>query len=278
MPETATVEDIEEVYMQGWKMGLKALAIYRDNCKVGQPMTDATKKKSEDETESEEPAERKAGRIKMPQSRPARTYSYRIGDAKGYLTAGSYPNDGLGEIFLKIAKQGSTLSGAMDAFAIAVSIGLQYGVPLEVFVRKFINQRFDPSGMTSDPDIRFAQSPIDYIFRRLALDYLPFDQRSIYGIYTTEERTQALETGDYQPVESDKDYAQDETEQSSNKIEEAVEEKKAELQTAHSTAELVEKQGDIDNDAPYCMNCGVKMRPAGSCHICELCGSTSGCS
>ncbi|MDR1197066.1 MAG: vitamin B12-dependent ribonucleotide reductase [Candidatus Nomurabacteria bacterium] len=280
MPESATVEDIEEVYMQGWKTGLKALAIYRDNCKVGQPLSDGKKKDDEKTEGSDQPEERKAGRIKMPNSRPARTYSYKIAGARGYMTAGSYPDDGLGEIFLKFAKQGSTLSGAMDAFAIAVSIGLQYGVPLEVFVRKFINQRFDPSGMTNDPDIRFAQSPIDYIFRRLALDYMPFDARSVYGIYTTEERMHALETGSYQEkIEAeDKDYGEDEASEAKKEAEEAVKESKAELKTAHSTAELVEKQGVAENDAPYCMNCGVKMRPAGSCHICELCGSTSGCS
>lgn len=296
MPETATIEDIEEVYMEGWKMGLKAIAIYRDNCKVGQPLSDGKKKATKDEPAAETKEipleERRAVRRKLPSTRPARTYSYSVGGADGYITAGSYPDDGLGEVFLKVAKQGSTLAGLMDAFSIAISVALQYGVPLEKFVEKFINMRFEPAGMTNDPDIRFAQSPIDYIFRRLALDYLPFDTRASYGVYTTEERAQAIETGDYQPVniESDKDFSDDAPDDDDNSSETEAEldnpqklekvEKPVAQQTAeapHSTAELMESKG-VSDDAPICMNCGVKMRPAGSCHICELCGSTSGCS
>ena len=113
------------------------------------------------------------------------------------MTAGSYPDDGLGEVFLKLGKQGSTLAGVMDAFSIAISIGLQYGVPLEAFVSKFVNMRFEPAGMTDDPDIRMAQSIMDYIFRRLALDYLPYDERAALGIFTAEERAAQLETGSY---------------------------------------------------------------------------------
>ena len=299
MPETATVEDIEEVYMEGWKMGLKAIAIYRDNCKVGQPLSDGKKKETKVETvaaAAETPiAEHHAVRRKLPSTRPARTYSYSVGGADGYITAGSYPDDGLGEVFLKVAKQGSTLAGLMDAFSIAISVALQYGVPLEKFVEKFINMRFEPAGMTNDPDIRFAQSPIDYIFRRLALDYMSFDDRASFGIYTTEERARAIETGEYAPVniESDKDFSDDAPENDSEKVEPEIEadlekpeklakvekvEKAAETTAApHSTAELMASKG-VSDDAPICMNCGVKMRPAGSCHICELCGSTSGCS
>ncbi|HMQ97265.1 MAG TPA: hypothetical protein PKC42_04165, partial [Candidatus Nanoperiomorbaceae bacterium] len=210
--------------------------------------------------------------------------------ADGYITAGSYPDDGLGEVFLKVAKQGSTLAGLMDAFSIAISVALQYGVPLEKFVEKFINMRFEPAGMTNDPDIRFAQSPIDYIFRRLALDYLPFETRASYGVYTTEERARAIETGEYQPVniETDKDFSDEapeeaeevvaEMEKELEKLEKAEQPAPAKAAAApHSTAELMESKG-VSEDAPICMNCGVKMRPAGSCHICELCGSTSGCS
>lgn len=299
MPESATIEDIEEVYMEGWKMGLKAIAIYRDNCKVGQPLSDGKKKETKAEgssVKSELPIEeRRAVRRKLPSTRPARTYSYSVGGADGYITAGSYPDDGLGEVFLKVAKQGSTLAGLMDAFSISISVALQYGVPLEKFVEKFINMRFEPAGMTNDPDIRFAQSPIDYIFRRLALDYLPFDTRASYGIYTTEERARAIETGEYQPVnlESDKDFSdeapvtvEDESDleiesetDSSEKLEKVAKVDVTEqIAAPHSTAELMESKGVHENDAPICMNCGVKMRPAGSCHICELCGSTSGCS
>ncbi|MGE5309759.1 MAG: vitamin B12-dependent ribonucleotide reductase [Sphaerimonospora mesophila] len=296
MPESATIEDIEEIYTEGWKMGLKAIAIYRDNCKVGQPLSDGKKKETKVEaaTATEiSSEEHRPVRHKLPSTRPARTYSYSVGGADGYITAGSYPDDGLGEVFLKVAKQGSTLAGLMDAFSISVSVGLQYGVPLEKFVEKFINMRFEPAGMTNDPDIRFAQSPIDYIFRRLALDYLPFDTRASYGIYTTDERARAIETGEYHPVniDSDKDFSddipEDVEETDDAEIENPEKLEKVEVvrpvtvaSTAaapHSTAELMESKG-VNEDAPICMNCGVKMRPAGSCHICELCGSTSGCS
>lgn len=299
MPESATVEDVEEVYMEGWKLGLKAIAIYRDNCKVGQPLSDGKKKETKAGVTATTPEvpleERRAVRRKLPPTRPARTYSYSVGGADGYITAGSYPDDGLGEVFLKVAKQGSTLAGLMDAFSIAISVALQYGVPLEKFVEKFINMRFEPAGMTNDPDIRFAQSPIDYIFRRLALDYMSFDDRASFGIYTTEERARAIETGEYAPVniESDKDFSDDIPEEDGEKVDPEIEaeldnpeklekvtkpEVKAESAGApHSTAELMASKG-VSDDAPICMNCGVKMRPAGSCHICELCGSTSGCS
>jgi ribonucleoside-diphosphate reductase alpha chain len=296
MPESATVEEVADVYIQGWKLGLKAIAVYRDNCKAYQPLSDAKAKKSDElveEVEHVAPEILRGHKKKMPKVRPSMTYSYEIAGTKGYIMAGSYPDDGLGEVFLRVAKQGSTLAGLMDAFSVAVSVALQYGVPLEKFVEKFINMRFEPAGMTNDPDIRFAQSPVDYIFRRLALDYLPFDTRASYGIYTTEERTRAIETGVYEPInmESDRDLADNAPEvkdEPAPEVPENIEalEKVEKSETvakvapelapadAHSTAELVA----TDNDAPICMNCGVKMRPAGSCHICEQCGSTSGCS
>ncbi|MEY3722958.1 MAG: hypothetical protein RLZZ35_828, partial [Actinomycetota bacterium] len=194
LPESATVEDVEEVYYEGWKMGLKALAVYRDNCKVGQPLSDAKATKKEESAEASAPAP--ATRKRLPKSRPSRTTSFAVGGAEGYMTAGTYDDGQLGEIFLKLGKQGSTLAGVMDAFSIAVSIGLQYGVPLETYVSKFTNSRFEPAGMTDDPDIRMAQSMMDYIFRRLALDYLPYEERAAYGIYTSAERAHALETGE----------------------------------------------------------------------------------
>ncbi|NDC52279.1 MAG: vitamin B12-dependent ribonucleotide reductase, partial [Actinobacteria bacterium] len=201
LPEDATIEDVEEVYYEGWKLGLKAIAIYRDNCKVGQPLSDAkaTKKDESVQTSAPTPAERK----RLPKSRPSRTTSFAVGGAEGYMTAGTYEDGQLGEIFLKLGKQGSTLAGVMDAFSIAVSIGLQYGVPLETYVQKFTNSRFEPAGMTDDPDIRMAQSMMDYIFRRLALDYLPFEQRSAMGLYTAAERAAALDNGgEYAPIAS----------------------------------------------------------------------------
>ncbi len=194
MPETATKEEIADVYFQGWKMGLKALAIYRDNCKVGQPLSDG---KAKTETKADKVTVA-AGmshpvRKRLPKSRPSSTTSFTVGGAEGYLTAGSYPDGGLGEVFLKLGKQGSTLAGVMDAFSIAVSIGLQYGVPLESYVKKFTNVSFEPAGLTDDKDIRMAKSLMDYIFRRLALDYLPYETRSAIGIHSTDERTAELD-------------------------------------------------------------------------------------
>ena len=201
LPENATVEEIEEVYYEGWKLGLKALAVYRDNCKVGQPLSagkGANEGKSDSAAEALVPVAT-AVRKRLPKARPSRTTSFSVGGAEGYMTAGAYADGALGEVFLKLGKQGSTLAGVMDAFSIAVSIGLQYGVPLETFVEKFTNLRFEPAGMTDDADIRMAQSMMDYIFRRLALDYLAFDSRSSLGIHTATERARALETGEYTP-------------------------------------------------------------------------------
>ena len=286
LPEDATVEEVEEVYYQGWKMGLKALAVYRDNCKVGQPLSDGkAKKKEAPVAEAAKPV-----RKRLPKSRPATTTSFSVGGAEGYMTAGAYEDGALGEVFLKLGKQGSTLAGVMDAFSIAVSIGLQYGVPLETFVEKFTNLRFEPAGMTDDKDIRMAQSMMDYIFRRLALDYLPFESRSALGLYTATERARALETGEYTPdanasiapvapapkvVDTPKAPAVAAA-PANVKIEAAP--------AANSTAgvgssmELFEKMTGVKSDAPLCMTCGVKMRMAGSCFVCEGCGNTSGCS
>ena len=185
LPESATVEEIADVYFQGWKLGLKALAVYRDNCKVGQPLSagrSATKSGEVRGAPSDVVVvEYRPTRKRLPKSRPSLTTSFSVGGAEGYMTAGSYPDDGLGEVFLKLGKQGSTLAGVMDAFSIAISIALQHGVPLETYVQKFTNMRFEPAGLTDDPDIRMAQSVLDYIFRRLALDYLPFETRAGLG-------------------------------------------------------------------------------------------------
>ncbi|AOP49425.1 vitamin B12-dependent ribonucleotide reductase [Streptomyces lydicus] len=289
VPETATVEEIEEVYFQGWKLGLKALAIYRDNCKVGQPLS---AKKKEEEKKAEPVAEKKVVeyrpvRNRLPKGRPGITTSFTVGGAEGYMTANSYPDDGLGEVFLKMSKQGSTLAGMMDAFSIAVSVGLQYGVPLETYVSKFTNMRFEPAGMTDDPDVRMAQSIVDYIFRRLALDFLPFETRSALGIHSVEERQRHLETGSYEPSEDEVDVEglaqsaprQTESVKESTPAVKIVEEAAAPApKQAHTNAELVEMQLGINADAPLCFSCGTKMQRAGSCYLCEGCGSTSGCS
>ncbi|MET9293529.1 vitamin B12-dependent ribonucleotide reductase [Streptomyces sp. NPDC003077] len=289
LPESATVEEVEEVYFEGWKLGLKALAIYRDNCKVGQPLSAKKKeeeKKAEAPAETEKVVEYRPVRKRLPKGRPGITTSFTVGGAEGYMTANSYPDDGLGEVFLKMSKQGSTLAGMMDAFSIAVSVGLQYGVPLETYVAKFVNMRFEPAGMTDDPDVRMAQSIVDYIFRRLALDFLPFETRSALGIHSVEERTRHLETGSYEPADEDVDVeglAQSAPRQTEPKKDvpsaKVVEETAAPApKQAHTNAELVEMQLGINADAPLCFSCGTKMQRAGSCYLCEGCGSTSGCS
>jgi len=287
LPETATVEEIEDVHFQGWKLGLKALAVYRDNCKVGQPLSGGKGENkgtaAESEAKVETVVEYRPTRKRLPKKRPAQMTSFSVGGAEGYMTASSYPDDGLGEIFLKMSKQGSTLAGVMDAFSIAISIGLQYGVPLETYVSKFVNMRFEPAGLTDDPDVRMAQSMMDYIFRRLALDYLDFDTRAAYGIYSADERSRQLETGSYEPVESEDDLEEElETLAQSAPIEThrpvAEPAAKAAPAQVQSSAELLEAITGQASDSPLCMSCGVKMRPAGSCYVCEGCGSTSGCS
>ncbi|MFC9226355.1 vitamin B12-dependent ribonucleotide reductase [Streptomyces hygroscopicus] len=284
MPESATVEEIEEIYFEGWKLGLKALAIYRDNCKVGQPLSAKKKEeKKQAEPEVEKVVEYRPVRKRLPKGRPGITTSFTVGGAEGYMTANSYPDDGLGEVFLKMSKQGSTLAGMMDAFSIAVSVGLQYGVPLETYVSKFTNMRFEPAGMTDDPDVRMAQSIVDYIFRRLALDFLPFETRSALGIHSAEERQRHLETGSYEPAEDEVDV--EGLAQSAPRHVDAPKSDVSQPRTAsgapreaHSSTELVEIQLGLNADAPLCFSCGTKMRRAGSCYLCEGCGSTSGCS
>ena len=301
LPESATVEEIEEVYLQGWKLGLKALAVYRDNCKVGQPLSDAKADKADAAVEApvvEKVVEYRPVRQRLPKRRMSQTTSFAVGGAEGYLTAGTYDDGRLGEIFLKLGKQGSTLAGVMDAFALAVSVALQYGVPLETYVEKFTNLRFEPAGLTDDPDVRMAQSIMDYVFRRLALDYLDFDTRSFMGIHTAAERARQLETGSYAPaVEETAEELEEELEGYSQSVStthvQAPEPKtlsvtdisgtgaaaaRAASSDVHSSAELLEKFQGKAADAPMCLTCGTKMRPAGSCYVCEGCGSTSGCS
>ncbi|MEU8273118.1 vitamin B12-dependent ribonucleotide reductase [Microbispora bryophytorum] len=313
LPESATVDDIEQVYLEGWKLGLKALAVYRDNCKVGQPLSVA--KKASGEAPAEASAEKepivqvvevaRPTRRRMPNQRPSTTTRFTVGGAKGYMTASSYPDDGLGEVFLKMSKQGSTLAGVMDAISVAISIGLQYGVPLDTYVQKFVNMRFEPAGMTDDPDVRMAQSVMDYIFRRLALDYLPYEDRAALGIFSASERaaqqrgedpaalqdldTAALaqsapiERGQAAPIENGKAVPVEKAQPA------PVEAKPAEGPSAGQVAPVavpeprrvgasLESHQGRTADAPLCMTCGTKMRPAGSCYVCEGCGSTSGCS
>ncbi|WP_317698880.1 vitamin B12-dependent ribonucleotide reductase [Aeromicrobium sp. REDSEA-S32_B7] len=306
MPETSTVEEIADVYFQGWKLGLKALAVYRDNCKVGQPLS--SQKSQDDKTSASATAEatpevktvvvEKPIRRRLPKSRQSITTSFSVGGAEGYMTSGAHENGELGELFLKLGKQGSTLAGVMDAFSIAVSIGLQYGVPLETFVQKFTNLKFEPAGLTDDSDVRMAQSIMDYVFRRLALDYIDYETRSALGIHSAEERQRYLDTGSHQPISKGSTAAelvetQPETLKEAATAEAAttaevpadVSAEQAQADTAkpapkaaHTSAELLEVITGSAVDSPLCMTCGTKMRPAGSCHVCEGCGSTSGCS
>lgn len=273
LPESATVEDIEDVYLQGWKLGLKALAVYRDNSKVGQPLSSAEK-----DTEEAEGVQRPVRR-RLPKNRSGTTTSFSVGGAEGYMTANVYEDNGLGEVFLKMSKQGSTLAGMMDAFSVAISVGLQYGVPLETFVSKFTNMRFEPSGLTDDADVRLASSMMDYIFRRLALDHLPYDDRTALGIYTAGERARAAESGSSEPGGGGEESDVESLAQSA-----PVERARPESTPASrpSTSDVSAGGGEPllsgETDAPLCLTCGTKMRPAGSCYVCEGCGSTSGCS
>ncbi|MDQ5856372.1 MAG: vitamin B12-dependent ribonucleotide reductase [Actinomycetota bacterium] len=274
MPETATVADVEEIYLQSWKMGLKALAIYRDNCKVGQPLSTG---KTATTAAEKAVAESRPVRRRLPKKRPSETVSFTVGGAEGYLTAGSYPDDGLGEIFVKMSKQGSTLAGVMDAFSMAISIALQYGVPLETYVSKFVNMRFEPAGMTDDPDVRMASSVVDYLFRRIALDYLPKDKREQLGILTAQERTEQVSASYGTGTDGGVDVEALRTSVDSTAPIPAVQARPAPVYVGSST-ELLELQMGKAADAPLCMTCGTNMRPAGSCYVCEGCGSTSGCS
>jgi ribonucleoside-diphosphate reductase alpha chain len=275
MPETATVAEVEEIYFEAWKMGLKALAIYRDNCKVGQPLS--TGKGASSPATAEKAAEARPVRRRLPKKRPSETVSFAVGGAEGYVTAGLYPDGGLGEIFVKMSKQGSTLAGVMDAFSMAISIALQYGVPLETYVSKFVNMRFEPAGMTDDPDIRMATSVVDYLFRRIALDYVPKEKREQLGILSAEERT-AQVSGDYGDIRPDEDADVDSLRTSVDAAPVPPAQARPAPVYVGSSTELMELQLGKAADAPLCMTCGTKMRPAGSCYVCEGCGSTSGCS
>ncbi len=216
-------------------------------------------------------------RKRLPKKRPSETVSFTVGGAEGYLTAGSYPDDGLGEIFVKLGKQGSTLSGVMDAFSMSISVGLQYGIPLEFYVSKFSNLRFEPAGMTDDPDIRIATSVLDYLFRRLALDHLPYEKRAQLGIFSADERTAQVASTDYGAGFPEGDVEGLRSSVESQTAAKSAGAPQAPLEVGSSTEQLELRLGKAA-DAPLCMTCGTKMRPAGSCYVCEGCGSTSGCS
>jgi ribonucleoside-diphosphate reductase alpha chain len=291
MPEDVTVEDVEGIHLLAWELGLKAVAIYRDNCKVGQPLSTAKKTDptAEDATKVVEKVVEKIVhrpvRQKLPRSRRGRTFEFRVADCKGFATIGEYDDGRPGEIFLTVSKQGSTLSGIMDAFAKSISYGLQYGVPLRAFVEAFTNMRFEPAGMTDDPDIRFASSIMDYLFRRLALEYLSLDERAELGIFSIEERLQPTLPGvEESVIETSTGSEMVADPKSIPSVSELATQMElgiaAPAPAEHAPGAVGHEHPAASRhaDAPMCMQCGVQMIRAGSCHACPSCGSTSGCS
>ncbi|MFT7475544.1 MAG: ribonucleoside-diphosphate reductase alpha chain [Verrucomicrobiales bacterium] len=268
LPESTTVEEVEQVFIESWRLGLKAVALYRDNCKVGQPLT----AKSAGDASAASPAQAADAivaaapaapqRERLPRTRSSRTFEFRVADCKGFVTVGEYVDGRPGELFIRVSKQGSTLAGIMDAFAISVSHGLQYGVPLGAFVDAFVGMRFEPAGMTDDADLRIASSLMDYLFRRLAVEYMTIEERQRGNILTTGERSQQTLPGVDEavtPSVQGLDVPSDPP--SSTQYDR--------LRDARSTA--------VSN-APFCGQCGTQMVRAGSCYACRDCGSTSGCS
>ncbi|MHB1913003.1 MAG: vitamin B12-dependent ribonucleotide reductase, partial [Acidimicrobiales bacterium] len=295
MPEEATVEEIEQLHIEAWQLGLKAVAIYRDNCKVAQPLSTAKKDGAEapmgaaEVTAAANPvlaakiAELEKAlavqtvivkqpiRERLPKRRRSNTFKFRVADCEGYVHVGEYEDGRPGELFLKISKQGSTLAGIMDAFGIAISMGLQNGVPLSTYVKQYTNMRFEPAGMTDDPDLRLATSLVDYIFRRLAVDYMSYSERVELGILTSDERTQPTLPGVDEIATPTVGF-----------IEETIRvepEPQASIGAAPPVEEIPIVLGRAEvKDAPYCYQCGNAMQRAGSCYVCASCGTTSGCS
>ncbi|HET9543133.1 MAG TPA: vitamin B12-dependent ribonucleotide reductase, partial [Acidimicrobiales bacterium] len=285
MPEDVTVEDVEQLHIDAWRLGVKAVAIYRDNCKVAQPLAMAKKEGASDDAPADAAAapqvvERVVERVvqepyrqKLTKTRRARTFEFRVADCKGFVTVGEYEDGRPGEIFISVSKQGSTLAGIMDAFAISISHGLQYGVPLRSFVDTFTGMRFEPAGMTDDEDIRFATSLMDYLFRKLAILYLSPEERAELGIHTISERTQPTLPGVEETVT--------ETVQGQDITPDPPSIESASTLDLDLDLDLTQAKSPVpvaDVNAPLCMQCGIQMQRAGSCHACPSCGTTSGCS
>jgi ribonucleoside-diphosphate reductase alpha chain len=278
MPEESTIEDIMQAYIESWKLGLKAVAIYRDNSKGSQPLSAAGDKK--DTAQQSQPAAApaksaadapspvaeqrelfiRAHRRKLPSERSSITHKFSIGGHEGYITVGMYETGEPGEIFIKMAKEGSTLSGFMDGFALSVSIGLQYGVPLKALVDKFINTRFEPAGYTGHPAIPYAKSVLDYIARWLggrfiSPDYLTHNGEAAMPVPTV-TATPTLPAA-LAPTADDDPSPEAAGPMGMN---------------ARSDAR------PMFDGAPTCSECGMLMTPNGACYKCENCGGTSGCS
>jgi len=319
MPEDVTVEDVEQLHIDAWRLGIKAVAIYRDNCKVAQPLSTTKMAGAEKGADLDAGAmggdisppgsaaeakdravaariaeleaallheqERKtesvvvgAIRERLPRRRNSKTFAFRVADCEGYVTVGEYEDGRPGEVFINVSKQGSTLAGIMDAFSISLSLGLQHQVPLATYVRKYTNMKFEPAGITDDPELRIATSLVDYIFRRIALDYLSVEERSELGILSTAERMQPTLPG---------------VEEMATPSVGLVDDGPAADAAAGATVGVAPvvppavpvSYGGVQplaraeqRDAPYCYSCGNAMQRAGSCYVCGSCGTTSGCS
>jgi len=271
LPENASVEDIMEAYLQAWKLGLKAVAIYRDGCKKSQPLSAAGTKTASSEkssaavavVEEDLNAPPRSVRHKLQEERASITHKFKVGDHEGYITVGLYPNGDPGELFVKMAKEGSTVSGLMDSFALAVSLALQYGVPLKTFCEKFAHTRFEPSGWSGNPEIGYAKSIMDYIFRWMQMRFLTGQQQMLFDnlrLRPSGVGPQAEGTGD---VDGGAASAKSEARgQGSGSV-----------HAADALSSLIDL-----GDAPSCSFCGAIMTRNGSCYRCGSCGSTSGCS
>jgi ribonucleoside-diphosphate reductase alpha chain len=262
MPEESTIEDVMDAYLESWKLGLKAVAIYRDNSKKSQPMSAAGQKKDEKKPEALPVLESlqrelfaRAQREKMPTERASVTHKFSVGTHEGYITVGMYEDGRPGEIFIKMSKEGSTLSGVMDGLALTVSLGLQYGVPLKVYVDKLLNTRFEPSGITANPNIRFVSSVLDYIARWLGGRFISSEYLKLNGAPHAENASAALGVG----IQAHTMPAMP-------------------VPVVASTARPGGSPSNAHEGAPTCSECGMLMVPNGACYKCENCGSTSGCS
>ena len=273
MPEEATVEDVEQLHMESWKLGLKAVAIYRDNCKVAQPLSMAKKEGESDKKEIETGAKltddekvllKGAVRTRLPKVRNSKTFSFQVASTHGYMTVGEYEDGRPGEIFVNVNKQGSTMRGILDAFAISVSHGLQFGVPLKDYVKSMINTSFAPAGITDDPDVRTASSIIDYLAKRLALTYLTFDDRLELGLASIDDMPEAQTS----LLTTDESATEESTEEVETKVVDVPASQSVKQSSSSSKTE----------EAPLCFNCGNQTQRSGSCYVCTSCGSTTGCS
>jgi ribonucleoside-diphosphate reductase alpha chain len=262
LPTDATVEDIEQTYFESWKLGLKCIAIYRDGCKRSQPLSTSMDKEKKAPAE----VEYRAVRRKLPDERKAVTHKFDIQGHEGYLTVGLFEDGTPGELFVTMAKEGSTISGLMDAFATQTSYALQFGVPVKFMVDKFSHMRFEPSGFTKNKEIPIAKSIVDYIFRWMASHFLPLEAQDEVGIIRRE------------PSPSDP-IAPSAPAGSSKETQTATQLKVAASPTTNgSGGGTVQRIAFVNTDAPACPDCGAITVRSGSCYKCLNCGATTGCS